>query len=87
MKYVIFEKPDGLETVRIFDEITDHAHVVQEVLNLLPGLKILSAGKYRHFGALGGQCFNGSVGLGIKFDMARSTADTDLVRQFLNFEA
>ena len=87
MKYVIFEKPDGLETVRVFDEITDHSQVAAEVLTHRPGLKLISAGKLLYGDDGGLYCVSGSTTLKIEYKQKQSIEDTDLLIRFFRFRA
>lgn len=83
MKYIIFIKPDEIETVRIFDEIESHSEVAREVLDRKPGLKIKSAGKLNFTEDLKGfYCISGSVILNIKGYTNQSREDEELIKKF-----
>ena len=93
MKYIIFEAPDGMgmETIRVFDEITSHSEVMAEVHAYKPGLKVVSAGILRltikDNGMPAPYCVAKSVTLGIPFSSERSEKDTEIAERMFHFSA
>lgn len=84
MKYLIFNA-GGIESVRIFDEITDHSAVVREV-----DLPVVSAGRlsFQVEDNNNPVCFcavSGSVTLKIPFSKEQSHKDFQLIKRFLAF--
>lgn len=72
LKYIIFERPDGLQTVRLFDVLAQHIDVAQEV-----GLRVLSAGKcYRDLSGTGFVATQGSVSLKVENTAQGNREDT-----------
>jgi hypothetical protein len=56
--------------------ITDHSRIKNKFENLT----VVSAGKINKEW----NCFNGSVTLGIKFDLARSNEDTGIIKSLMD---
>ena len=83
MKYVLFELPDALQTVRIFDDITNHCEVVNEVLTSSPGLRVVSAGRVSFSGSGKVVCTNGSVSLGKSYNVDQSKSDENEIERFI----
>lgn len=76
LKYIIFEDATGLNSCILFDVITDHSTIKNKFSNLT----VVSAGKI----SSGWNCRNGSVTLGIKFDLARSNEDTGIIKSLMD---
>jgi hypothetical protein len=85
MKYILFESPTGMETVRVFDEITSHSEVKAEVLSGKPGLKVVSAGKIWFGDVTGCTCIHSSVSLGMSFDEVKGEEASKTIRKILQF--
>lgn len=76
LKYIIFEDATRLNSVIIFDAITNHSDIKRN----FDYLTVISAGKI----SKGWGCCNGSVTLGIEFDLARSNEDTRIIESLMN---
>ena len=72
-KYIIFEDKRELTSVVIFDCITDHSRIARK----FDLLKVVSAGKLNKDFI----CSNGSVTLGLKFNLKQSEEDTQTIKK------
>lgn len=76
LKYIIFEQPDCVPTLRIFDGITSHDAVMREV-----GQPVKSAG-WLYATTEGLVATTGSRSLAIKSNPEQSAEDTALIKRF-----
>ena len=86
MKYIIFQlQKFSVESIRIFDEITNHSDVAREVASVSPGYEVASAGRvnFREDGSI--SVTNGSTSLHLDFNSTQSDDDVKLIRRFLRF--
>jgi hypothetical protein len=81
MKYIIFERPDGLEHLVIFDELTNHIDMKNQI-----NLPVLGAGKL-YFNEFDPGCslINGSVSLGISYSTKDSERDYKVISRVMSF--
>lgn len=80
MKYILFDSPSSaIPTVRIFDDITSHVDVRNEVLSSKPGLIVLSAGEIWFHYINGCLCYHKSVSLDLPFDGKKSEEATNII--------
>lgn len=84
MKYIIFERPDGLEHLVIFDEITNHVDMKNQI-----NLPVIGAGKVNFCLNKDGEvepfAIHQSVTLGLNFSKEKSQEDSYLIKRALNF--
>lgn len=73
MKYIIFERPDLMPHVVIFDARTDHAEMAR-----LVDMPVISAGQVSFQNH---NCINGSTTLKKVFNDARSDEDDAIVKR------
>ena len=84
MKYIIFQKTDGTDALRVADEGTEHIHLWEEIgRRNING--IVSAGKVYLREDKELIVLHGSVGLGIKYNEQERQNDEVMLKDFFQF--
>lgn len=81
MKYILFEKPNGIAVPILFPNLHEHKEVAAAI-----SWKVLSAGKLEFINNNIAQCTTGSFSLNIVKDKDRSEIDTTIINDLLAYE-
>jgi len=86
VKYIIFERPNGLENLVVFDELTSHVDMKNKVNRSVLGAGMIYFGNDCLAGDdKGFSIYNGSVSLGISYSKDQTKKDTQIIARLLEF--
>lgn len=86
MKYIIFERPDGLPSLVIFDELTSHSDMKNKIDFPVTGAGMVNFVIDKN-GEVVPSVIHKSVSLKIEFSKEKSLEDAETINRVMNFRS